>query len=261
MGESKPASAVWWRVEKNKDTMISATLGALIYGSWLVLHIYCVWFLEAGKHPVWAVAVQAPLVWLSVGVFVLAHDCMHNSFAPLRPKVNEVVGNICLLSFMGFSYHKMLTAHKAHHRHVGTDQDPDFDLDHQSQVWGWYWSFMGKYMLDMKTFCVTSAVIMAYAFLMQERAAYVYAYWMLPCAIASFQLFYYGTYLPHRQEEKMPFTDKLNTRSLLMPTWLSLLTSYHFGYHHHHHSRPFIPWWGLPTVIHFPLEGGGERLE
>nr|MBA2748547.1 fatty acid desaturase [Tatlockia sp.] len=39
-----------------------------------------------------------------------------------------------------------------------------------------------------------------------------------------------------------------------LPTWLSFITCYHFGYHYEHHEHPDVPWWGLPKVFQMQRE-------
>jgi beta-carotene ketolase (CrtW type) len=70
-------------------------------------------------------------------------------------------------------------------------------------------------------------------------------FWAAPALLAAVQLFYFGTYRPHRHDTA-PFTDRHRTRSDGFPSWLSLLTCFHFGYHHEHHIAPQVPWWNLP---------------
>ena len=65
------------------------------------------------------------------------------------------------------------------------------------------------------------------------------------CSILSaVQLFYFGTYLPHRG----PHVNEHRARSNDFSTLWSFLTCYHFGYHLEHHRYPMVPWWRLPTA-------------
>ena len=66
----------------------------------------------------------------------------------------------------------------------------------------------------------------------------------------TFQLFYFGTFLPHRHlpaNGSPMFADHHRTRSNGYGTLMSLLTCFHFGYHHEHHLHPGEPWWRLPA--------------
>ncbi len=87
-------------------------------------------------------------------------------------------------------------------------------------------------------------------------------FWLLPLVLSSMQLFYFGTYLPHR-EDLSPFCDHHRARSLDLPPIWSLLSSYHFSYHWEHHEYPQIPWYQLPLVYQCQATGtkGDEKSQ
>jgi beta-carotene/zeaxanthin 4-ketolase len=70
-------------------------------------------------------------------------------------------------------------------------------------------------------------------------------FWASPALLSTGQLFFFGTYLPHR-EPQGGYTNPDHAQSNDYPFWLSLLTCYHFGYHWEHHRYPNIAWWQLP---------------
>jgi len=186
--------------------------------------------------------------WLFTGLFITAHDCMHNSVAPSRPRLNERIGTLALLLYAGLSYSKLLAGHILHHRHVATENDPDFLLHHsESEAFlgiRWYGSFLSSY-LTWHPFAW-----MAFWFTLFDRGVGISVpamilCWIVPQVLSTVQLFYFGTYLPHKGEFA-PST--LPARSNEYPHWLSLLTCFHFGYHREHHEHPYSPWWYLPTV-------------
>ena len=219
--------------------------------AWLMIHAYAVWVLVAWEQPLLSLLVVAVQSWLSVGLFIIAHDAMHGSLAPGAPHLSRVIGEICLRLFVGFSYARLYPAHHAHHEHVGTRDDPDFDADHPRSFARWYWKFMREY-LDWYFFWVTGALAIGYFVLLYqvggiERAVHI-LFWVVPCILASLQLFYFGTFRPHRHVEGEGFADRHNSRSNDFSPLASLLTCFHFGYHHEHHLHPGTPWWGLPKV-------------
>lgn len=76
----------------------------------------------------------------------------------------------------------------------------------------------------------------------------IVAFWAIPACAALFQLFYFGTYLPHR-DDGAAFADEHRARSSDFSRLQSLVTCFNFGaYHHEHHRCPGVPWWGLPSV-------------
>ncbi|MBA4491599.1 fatty acid desaturase [Paracoccus sp. S1E-3] len=223
----------------------SLALAALIAGGWIALHIYAVWYLDAGARPLLAIASLAGLIWLSVGLFIVAHDAMHGAVFPGRPAFNAAIGRIALMLYAGFSWRKLIVNHMAHHRHPGSDNDPDFGHGRRGVV-AWYVDFVRTY-FGWREFFVLGGAVILYALLLGSRWPYV-AFWAVPSLLASVQLFVFGTWLPHR-EDSAPFPDRHRARSTRLADPLSLLTCYHFGgYHHEHHLHPSVPWWALPRT-------------
>lgn len=69
--------------------------------------------------------------------------------------------------------------------------------------------------------------------------------WALPALISGMQLFYFGTYLPHRDSPESAHSARSND----WPYWLSLLSCFHFGAcHEEHHAFPQLAWWELPQA-------------
>ncbi len=68
--------------------------------------------------------------------------------------------------------------------------------------------------------------------------------WIIPSILATFQLFYFGTYLPHR----LPHITEMGiykSRTLKKNHLWAMLSCYFFGYHYEHHASPQTPWWKL----------------
>ncbi|WP_246166479.1 fatty acid desaturase [Sphingomonas sinipercae] len=224
---------------------IGLSLAVAIMFGWIALEAYAIF-----AHPLgFAGALAAPLLiaaicWLNVGLFIIAHDAMHGSLAPGRPGFNRAVGRLALGLYAGFSYDALLPKHLDHHRRPGTPDDPDFDADNPRHLWRWYSGFIRRY-FGWRQLMILSVVFVA-LLLLGARYANVMLFWALPAILSSFQLFYFGTYLPHRHEDA-EFADDHRARSNQF-TWLgSLLSCFHFGYHHEHHLAPSVPWWRLPS--------------
>ena len=230
-----------------RQTATGLALALAIATAWLALHLYGV-FLHR-----WTVGglLLAPVIvvvqcWLNVGLFIVAHDCMHGSLAPFRPRLNQAIGRLSLILYAGFSYDRLVGRHFAHHRHSGTDDDPDFHAGGPRRFWPWYVTFFRRY-FGWREFATISAVVLAYLLLLRAPVANLLALWALPAILSSVQLFYFGTYLPHRHEDG-PFGDHHNARSNDLSWLASLITCFHFGYHHEHHTQPSVPWWKLPST-------------
>lgn len=229
-----------------------AVYAALIIAAWLTVHIATVFFYEfSWANAPLTVAIIAVQTWLSVGLFIVAHDCMHGSLVPFRPQINRRIGQLCLTLYAGFDYDKLNRKHHQHHRHSGTVEDPDYD-EHPPDYafWHWYAKFFTEYFTKRELFMITAQSAL-YVFILGAALPNVLVFWSLPAVLSSLQLFTFGTYLPHRPGEQS-FVDRHNARSNGYPVWLSLLTCFHFGYHHEHHAHPDEPWWRLPSVRRLP---------
>lgn len=230
-----------------RDTAIGLSLAALIIGAWLAVHVTAIFVVDWTANSVWIAApfVIALQCWLSVGLFIVAHDTMHGSLAPQFPTLNRAIGTFCVFIYAGFSYANLHENHHAHHRHAGTADDPDFDVEHSSSFWPWYVKFFRHY-FGWREFGVLAVVVLIYMLILRERFPTMLVFWALPAILSSIQLFYFGTYRPHRVDE-VPFTDRHRSRSNDFSYGMSLLTCFHFGYHHEHHDTPWVPWWKLPS--------------
>lgn len=229
-----------------RQTAIGLSLAIVVIATWLAVHIVAVFLLPLdGSALLFALPLVLVQCWLSVGLFIVAHDCMHGALAPGRPALNRAFGRLALILYAGFSFDRLATKHFDHHRHAGTAADPDFDADHPRHFWPWYRHFFSQY-FGLRELCVLTLAMALYVFVLDARLANLLLFWALPAILSSLQLFLFGTYLPHRAGDE-PFADQHRARSNSFGPALSLLTCFHFGYHHEHHRSPATPWWRLPA--------------
>ena len=184
--------------------------------------------------------------WLYVGLFIIAHDCMHGSLVPFSPAANRWIGRLCLFFYVGFSFDALNRAHHRHHRHSGTAKDPDFHDHPPHAFWPWFAKFFVEY-FSVAQLVVIGAAYVLYLPVLGAPPVNAIVFWAVPGLLSALQLFTFGTYLPHRPGHGS-FVDRHNARTNEFPAWLSLLTCFHFGYHHEHHLYPTVPWWQLPRV-------------
>ena len=213
----------------------------------IAAHIWSVFFLELS----WTMAIPAIAVilfqcWLFTGVFIVAHDAMHGTLTPRWPRLNNAIGAGILFLYAGFTWRTFKSAHLAHHKAPGGVDDPDFNTDNPTAFWSWYVKFFTTY-FGLKSVIYVVSVTLIYGLLLGADFLNIWLFYGVPSILSSVQLFYFGTYRPHRHEA-VGFVDHHNARTNDYPVWLSLLTCYHFGYHHEHHVTPQAPWWRLPTV-------------
>jgi beta-carotene ketolase (CrtW type) len=75
-------------VTRARQTATGLAIAGGVLAAWVGLHVYGVFFWT----PTSAGLILAPLIvlaltWLSVGLFITAHDAMHGTLAPGRPGV------------------------------------------------------------------------------------------------------------------------------------------------------------------------------
>lgn len=233
-------------VQPRADAATGHAVAAAIVAGWLAIHFGGIFTfpLTAASWPL-AAALALLQTWLSTGMFIIAHDCMHGSFACGRPRLNRAVGRTMLMLYAGLDYDRMRPAHFDHHRHVGTAADPDFDDRDPTRPVGWLIRFFARYYTHWQIVRIV-AVLGAYQLLGASLVSIV-VFWAVPALLALVQLFYFGTYLPHRHAA--PFADRHNARSSPFGPVASVLTCFNFGgYHHEHHLHPDVPWWRLPAT-------------
>ena len=162
-----------------RQTAIGLTLAALIVGGWLSLHVWGVFF----QPLTWPAVAVGPLIiltqsWLGAGMFIIAHDAMHGSLAPGRPRLNAAVGQVCVGAYAAFSYRKLNGSHHQHHRAPGGPDDPDFHAARPEAYVPWFYGFIVRY-FGWREFAVVTAVLIAYL-LIGAHVANLILFWAIP---------------------------------------------------------------------------------
>lgn len=174
---------------------------------------------------------------LYTGLFITAHDAMHGAVSDNK-MLNKRVGQFAALLFAFNSYNRLFPKHHEHHMYAATDKDPDY---HKSQNFLiWYFSFLKQYITWWQIVAMALTYNLLKLFFPQEN---VILFWIVPSVLATFQLFFFGTYLPHRGEHSP--ADRHKSSSLPKNHLWAFLSCYFFGYHWEHHQYPGSPWWTL----------------
>jgi beta-carotene/zeaxanthin 4-ketolase len=177
--------------------------------------------------------------WLFTGLFITAHDAMHGSVSKNR-KVNNFFGHIATTLYAFLSYRRLTKKHYLHHLHPATENDPDFS-PHSNNFFLWWFLFMKNYIVWWQI------ILMAITFnilLIWFNEVRILVFWVFPSVLSTFQLFFFGTWIPHRR----PFNSKMEphfSRSFIRNHPAALLSCFFFGYHWEHHQSPVTPWWKL----------------
>lgn len=233
--------------EVSKRTNIGVILGVGIIGAWLAgLGVWLSSPIGGLADLAWVLPAMALQTFMSTGLFITAHDAMHGAVAPGRSRLNHAIGTVAVVFYALFSYSKLLHHHGFHHGHPGDPhRDPDFHDGEHRGFFRWYFRFMFRYL----TFGQVAGMALIFNLLnhgLQVPVQNLLLLWVAPSLLSTFQLFYFGTYLPHRTAAGED--DPHHAQSSSFPVWLSLLTCYHFGYHREHHEHPAVPWWRLPDL-------------
>ena len=181
--------------------------------------------------------------YLYTGLFITSHDSMHGSIHQNR-KVNDAFGQLALWLFAAFPYRKMFRKHMQHHHHSASEQDPDFCVKTQNYV-SWFFHFFFTYVtvLQILTMALLFNVLV---YLLGAPITNVILFWVIPPFLATFQLFTFGTYLPHR----LPHTAEMGkhrSRTQKRNHLWAMLSCWFFGYHLEHHEYPTTAWYRLYT--------------
>jgi beta-carotene/zeaxanthin 4-ketolase len=201
--------------------------------------------------PAWLVPAILGRIFIHTGLFIVAHDAIHGAVYPLNASWNHAIGRLAVTLYAFLDYQKLSLNHWQHHRHPGCIDDPDF---HHGNGFVWYFHFMKGYLNVKQTVIqllgLGSCLAILY-FGLHASLLNLALFWVIPIFLSTIQLFFFGTYLPHRSREggSVAASNGENYHSATssnFPPLISFFTCYHFGYHWEHHEYPTLPWYALP---------------
>lgn len=210
----------------------------------IAILIVVLWFANLIFSLQWTIDYISPLLYVLIlaqthlytGLFITAHDAMHGTVSKNR-STNKFIGQFTALLFSYNFYGRLFPKHHEHHKFVATDKDPDY---HNGSFFPWYFSFLKQYISWQQIVLMAITFNLLKLFIPVENLILI---WMLPGVLATFQLFYFGTYLPHKGVHSQQNVHKSGSQK--RNHLIAFITCYFFGYHYEHHVSPATPWWRL----------------
>lgn len=209
-------------------------IAVIILAAWAIL-TYC-GFVYISNPFTWSGFIMMVLLTHAyTGLFITAHDGMHGTIANHK-FLNKAIGTFCLAIHAFNNFSKMLPKHHEHHRFVATENDPDYHASGNFIIW--YLSFIKTYIswFQIIAIAITYNILKIYF-----KESLILTYYIIPMVLSTFQLFYFGTYLPHKNAPNNKHSSNTQAKSHI---W-AFLSCYFFGYHYEHHDQPYLPWWQL----------------
>ncbi|MCS6808913.1 MAG: fatty acid desaturase [Bacteroidota bacterium] len=237
-------------VSSRRDSMIGIIVACTIMLMWC-LHLGVALSQDIRVLPIAQIIAHiAVQTFLFTGLFITAHDAMHGAICRHYRRLNHALGIVSVRLYALFSYRTLWQKHWEHHRHVATPRkDPDFHDGNHRGFLRWYLRFLLTY-IGWKQVAGMAIIFNILLHVFHVPLGSILGFWVLPSLLSTVQLFYFGTYVPHKDPEphepNVEYSNRHRSRTSMLPTWLSFLTCYHFGYHYEHHEFPSVPWWQLP---------------
>lgn len=215
-------------------------------GVYIAILIISLWFASLYNLLKWNFSFDNPLVYLFIliqthlytGLFITAHDAMHRTIAPYSVKLNNFFGQLCTLLYAVFSFETLKAKHHQHHQFVHTEKDPDY---YSGNFIKWYYHFILQYITWWQIVLMAIIFNVLKIWIPEQN---LLIFWVAPSLLSTLQLFYFGTYLPHKGEHNNKYQSNSQAKNHI---W-AFLSCYFFGYHYEHHDSPATPWWKLWQV-------------
>jgi beta-carotene ketolase (CrtW type) len=214
-------------------------LAGTIIALWASHLLYALFRVDVDPANLWMYLHILLQTYFFTGLFITGHDAMHGTVARNRT-FNQGIGYLSVFLYAGMWYPSLIRYHALHHMYPGTGKDPDYSEGNQN-FFIWWFRFMIHYVTWLQLIIMA---ILYNIFRIWFSDWQIIAFWVIPAVLSTFQLFYFGTYVPHKQ----PHTDQMGihkARTLPKAHLWAMLSCYFFGYHREHHESPRTPWWKL----------------
>jgi beta-carotene/zeaxanthin 4-ketolase len=237
------------KVLKAED-LIGLLIAVIIIGLWFISLFELLTISISNTAWFWLISAILGRTYLCTGLFIIAHDAMHHNLIPNHRSLNHLIGKFAVTVYGFLPYKHCCTNHFNHHRFPSQSGDPDFHGSEANPIF-WYYKFLREYLPLRSQIIFLASVISIFLGLIvifDVSLLNLILFWMLPLVLSSLQLFFFGTYLPHRQVYENPnFSPRLHSDRYSV-IW-SFFSCYNFGhYHWEHHQYPKTPWYKLHSI-------------
>lgn len=236
-------------LERQNNTFISIVIAVTIFSCWLLSLVQLFKLNIADLSSIEIILGVCLRSFLHTGIFIIIHEAIHGVIVSNNRRINDYIGYAACILYALLPYRTLAENHSLHHSSPATELDPDFYSADSNNFVLWYISFMQKYQSGKQfwiLFWGMTFVFWTFIYL-KVPTANIFLFWVIPIVISSLQLFTFGIFLPHRNQE-LNMSDRHRAKSINYPTILSFVACYHFGYHWEHHQHPYLPWYKLPSV-------------
>jgi beta-carotene ketolase (CrtW type) len=221
---------------QKKPSNIGLLVALVVIGCWTTSAILLMQWNFSFTNPLVYILLLVQM-HLYTGLFITAHDAMHSTISPNRG-INNLIGYLCTFLYAAFWYPKLYAKHHLHHNHVHTNHDPDY---HNGHFWNWYVRFIRNYLSIWQIVAMAALFNLLKFWIPQQN---LLLFWVAPSLLSTLQLFYFGTYQPHKGEHDNIYFARSQKKNHV----LAFFSCYFFGYHYEHHHSPGTPWWMMWKV-------------
>jgi beta-carotene ketolase (CrtW type) len=235
-------------VRLSSHPLVGGLLASAILALWIMSLGLLLYLDKSQLSSIWILPFVFGRTFIQTGLFIVAHDAIHESVSPRYSQLNHGLGRLASTLYAFLSYQQLSRKHRQHHQYPGQVHDPDFHDGIHCNMFAWYLKFMRGYLDFRQSFFLLlgmGLVFVVFYFGFHVSPANLFLYWLLPIILSSIQLFLFGTYLPHRSNTTANAHHAVSSRFSVL--W-SFLSCYHFGYHWEHHEYPMVPWYQLPSM-------------
>jgi fatty acid desaturase len=243
---------------------------------------------SAVSHPVFSGACMLLIATRQHALLALMHEYAHHQLSRRRAGLNDAVGDLFTALPFFITIHGFRRNHLAHHRHVGTDQDPNWVASLKKPKFHFPKTraafaievlkhSLGRYTLgDLKGYTVDAGMstglppatrlrAAAFAITGAGMAAYfgiwdiLLLYWIVPLATFLMAILYVRDVGEHFG---MPAPGIERSRTVL-PGWLErvLIAQNGVNFHAEHHLFPSVPFFRLHRLHQALMQDPGHRAQ